>query len=119
VFPDWLVEHASRLTLLLPSSAIPELLQRDVMAGGVVIWSLWPGYLKEPSGERLRHALDDARVPLVLDHASGHAPVVDLQRLCEALKPDRLVPIHTEGAGRYEAFFNDVERHEDGEWWSV
>jgi ribonuclease J len=67
----------------------------------------------------LRQSLDDAGVPFVLDHASGHAPIVDLKRLSEALKPERLVPIHTEAADRFEVYFNNVERHQDGEWWSI
>ena len=66
-----------------------------------------------------QQALKAAGVPFVLDHASGHAPVADLRRLTNALHPTRLVPIHTDGAGRYAEFFDDVEIHADGEWWKV
>jgi ribonuclease J len=120
VYPEWLVAHASDITLLLPSSAVAELLKASVLSSnGVVIWSLWPGYLKEANSKRLQKALEVAGVPFVLDHASGHAPVADLQRLATALQPARLVPIHTEAADRYEEFFDAVEIHDDGEWWDV
>jgi ribonuclease J len=119
VFPEWLSEHATELVLLLPSSTVPELLRTGVLRDGVVVWSLWPGYLNDPSGRRLQALLEEAGVPLVLDHASGHAPVVDLQRLADALNPTRLVPIHTEASDRYDMYFNNVERHHDGEWWVV
>jgi ribonuclease J len=119
VFPEWLAEHAGELTLLLPSSTVHELLRAKVLSKGIVVWSLWPGYLRDPSGARLIASLEAAEVPLLLDHASGHAPVADLQRLVTALNPSKLVPIHTKGAERYEEFFNHVEVHRDGEWWSA
>jgi ribonuclease J len=119
VFPEWLRANASHLTLLMPSSAVPELLRGQVLEKGVVIWSLWPGYLKEPSGARMRRTLEAAGVPFVLDHASGHAPVADLQRLAAALRPGRVVPIHTEAGNRFDEYFADVEVHRDGEWWKV
>jgi ribonuclease J len=118
VFPEWLAEHAGEVTLLLPASTVPELLRSGVLANGAVVWSMWPGYLKEPSGTRLKELLTSNGVPFILDHASGHAPVADLQRLATALKPSRLVPIHTEGAGLYNEFFENVETHSDGEWWN-
>jgi hypothetical protein len=36
-------------------------------------------------------------------HTSGQAPVKDLQRLVEAMNPERV----------------DVERHADGDWWAL
>ena len=119
VFPEWLVDHRSEVTLLLSASSVPELLGTGVMRDGSVVWSLWPGYLKDPSGERLQRSLKNAGVPLILDHASGHAPVADLRRLCDALSPGRVVPIHTEAADHYEVYFDHVQRHQDGEWWSI
>jgi len=119
VFPEWLAEHAGKVTLLLPSSANAELLRAGVLTGGEVVWSIWPGYLKDSSGKRLITALKAADVPFAVDHASGHAGVADLQRLVCALTPTRLVPIHTEGADRYVDYFAHVDQHVDGEWWSV
>jgi ribonuclease J len=119
VFPDWLAGHAGDVTFLLPSSAVPELLRANVLEKGVVVWSLWPGYLQEPSGERLIESLASAGVSFVLDHASGHASISDLQRLAAALEPGKVVPIHTEGAHRYGELFDNVGFHEDGSWWDV
>jgi ribonuclease J len=119
VFPKWLVEHASEVTLLLPSSATAELLRDGVLTDGVVVWSMWPGYLDEPSGQRLMHSLELAGIPFVMDHSSGHASITDLQRLVAALDPGTVVPMHTEGADRYEEFFEHVVPQADGTWWSV
>jgi ribonuclease J len=119
VFPEGLVAHRPKVTLLMPSSSVPELLRAGVLHDGVVVWSLWPGYLREPSGARMRRALDSAGVPFLLDHASGHASVADLQRLAAALRPGKVVPIHTEAGDRFDEYFADVEMRPDGEWWEV
>jgi ribonuclease J len=119
VFPEWLLTNRSKVTLLMPSSTVPELLRADALQDGAVVWSLWPGYLNEPSGARMRRSLEAAEVPFVLDHASGHASVADLQRLATALRPGRVVPIHTEAGDRFDQYFDDVEPHRDGEWWAV
>jgi ribonuclease J len=53
-------------------------------------------------------------------HTSGHASVVDLKRLMEALEPDALVPVHTFEPERYpELFGSHVIFRNDGEWWEV
>jgi ribonuclease J len=119
VYPAWLAEHADRITLLQPSSALDELVAADVLAGGTVVWSLWPGYLREERTSRQLRRLEDAGVPLVVDHASGHATVEDLQRLAAALDPGAVVPIHTEGADAYGRLFDRVVPRADGEWWAA
>ena len=119
VFPEWLGEHAGEITLLQPSSAVAELLSAGLLADGTVVWSLWPGYLKDASGKRLLSSLESASVPFVLDHSSGHASVGDLQRMVAALRPGVVVPIHTEGATRYQGLFDAVEERHDGERWKV
>jgi ribonuclease J len=119
VFPEWLLANRPKVTLLMPSSTVPELLRANLLRDGVVIWSLWPGYLNEPSGAWMRRTLEAAGVPLVLDHASGHASVADLQLLATALRPGKVVPIHTEAGDRFDEYFADVQAHRDGEWWEV
>ncbi len=119
VFPEWMLANRNKVTLLMPSSTVSELLRAQVLHDGVVIWSLWPGYLREPSGARLPRTLEAAGVPFVLDHASGHASVADLQRLVAALRPGRVVPIHTEAGDRFDEYFAHVDVHPDGEWWEV
>ncbi len=119
VFPEWLADHAGEVTLLQPASTVPELLRTGVLVNGAVVWSMWPGYLRQRSGERLQQELKAASVPFVLDHASGHASVADLRRLVDALSPRSVVPIHTEAADRYHNVFGNVTLRDDGEWWTV
>jgi ribonuclease J len=119
VFPEWLADHAGEVTLLQPASTVPELLRAGVLVNGTVVWSMWPGYLLQRSGERLLRELEAALVPLALDHASGHARVTDLRRLVGALSPRCVVPIHTEAADHYHHVFENVTVRDDAEWWAV
>ena len=55
-------------------STVAELLRHDALkADGVVVSSVWSGYLREAAGRRLKETRVTAGVPLVEVHTSGHA----------------------------------------------
>jgi ribonuclease J len=118
-FPDEIREKASTLAMLIQGSTVAELVRADCLHGATAIWSLWPGYLDQPSGRRVRRLLEKCGVPLVQLHASGHARVVDLQAMAVAMAPTRLVPIHTSAPERFEQLFERADIHADGEWWDA
>lgn len=119
VFAEDLLADPGRFVVLSGSGTVPELVDDGALTHGTVVWSLWRGYLDEPSGARLTALLERAGIPLVHHHTSGHAPVSDLVRLVQAVDPGWVVPIHTEGAAAYSAHFPRVAPHDDGEWWTV
>jgi ribonuclease J len=57
------------------------------LQGAQAVWSMWPGYLQEPSGRRLSSLLASRSIPLRVHHTSGHASIPDLQRLARAIAP--------------------------------
>jgi ribonuclease J len=117
VYQEALAREPQRFLLHLPSSTAGELLRFGVLdQRSLAVWSLWDGYLAEPSGIRLQAALEAADVPLVHLHTSGHASVADLRRLVAALAAARVVPIHSEGGDRYSELFPNVDRQPDGVW---
>jgi ribonuclease J len=87
--------------------------------GAHAVWSMWPGYLKEPSGEKLKAFLHRLGIGMTIHHASGHAAIPDLQRLVAAIAAGKVVPIHSSAGDRFHEFVPGVERHGDGEWWDV
>jgi ribonuclease J len=89
------------------------------LTGAHAVWSMWPGYLKEDKQKPLLTFLGEREIPLTIEHTSGHASIADLQRLAAVLAPDRLVPIHSFGANRFDDLFEGVEQHPDGEWWEI
>ena len=120
IYPEELASSPSKYVFYVPSSVVFELCRSGVVdATGAVVWSLWSGYLRDGSGERVQQFLGERSIPLSTIHTSGHASVVDLQRLVDAVRPDRLVPMHSEATSRFVELFPNVERHDDGEWWDV
>lgn len=90
-----------------------------VPAGSALVWSMWIGYLDSESGRRLSDFCERHDIDFSIAHASGHADVKDLQTLVEAMRPSRVVPIHTEAGGDYAAVFSSAEVRSDGEWFEV
>jgi ribonuclease J len=90
-----------------------------VLPGAAAIWSMWPGYMKDGSGEKYVTWLATKGIPLTIEHTSGHASVADLKRLATALAPRRIVPIHSFGSLSYSDLFDDVDLQDDGSWWEV
>jgi ribonuclease J len=85
-----------------------------------VIYSQWLGYLdgNHPDyygSDRISACRSDPAVNFVYAHSSGHAPLMDLQKLAAALKPKMLVPIHTEDAEGFRSQFENVKTFMDGE----
>jgi ribonuclease J len=85
-----------------------------------VIYSQWLGYLDGTHADylgsyQIAAYRSDPAVNFVYAHTSGHAPVEDLKRLAEALKPKLLIPIHTEHGEDFSHIFANVVTHNDGQ----
>jgi ribonuclease J len=84
-----------------------------------VIYSQWKGYLECSNAEyfgaeQVSHYQSNLSVHFTYAHTSGHAPVGDLQRFAEALKPKMLVPVHTEHPNNFVDFFDNVIYFKEG-----
>lgn len=85
-----------------------------------VVYSQWVGYLDGNDldyfgSDNVAAYRTDPGVNFVYAHTSGHAPVQDLLRLAKALKPRKLVPIHTQHSEDFSQAFTNVVRLNDGE----
>jgi ribonuclease J len=121
IYRDKLGEMAARAVMLFRPAMLPDI---DLMPGAWtdarIIWSQWDGYLPSDANQAFQAALAARGVPLEIVHTSGHASIVDLKRLAEAMAPDALVPVHTFSGDRFaELFGTNVSRRMDGEWWEV
>jgi ribonuclease J len=119
IYPGKLVSDAAQLVMTFRISVADDLERAGCLGGAHAVWSMWPGYLDEPSGERLRDWLRQRDIPLSVVHSSGHASVEDLQRLAAAVSARHLVPIHTSSPQRFPDLFANVVLRDDGEWWRV
>lgn len=77
-----------------------------------LVWSQWYGYLT--GMDPVSRFSDEHHLPVHHVHTSGHATVSDLQRLVSAMKPARVVPIHTFSPEQYQAVFANVTMVPDG-----
>ena len=119
IFPEHLAAQAKELILVFRASMAKELERAECLSGAEVIWSMWPGYLQEERMTPFTEFLDRNEIPLTVVHSSGHATVEDLQRVAASAGAARVVPIHTNAPERYSGLFDNVEPHQDGEWWTV
>ena len=121
LYPKDLAGLADRVVLTFRGSMASELERAGCLTGASALWSLWPGYLSEPSGRQLHDWLDRQAIPLTVAHASGHATVEDLQHLVTAMRPERVVPIHTRAPELFQERFPGacIQLHRDGEWWQA
>ena len=117
ILPTQLAQAAPTSVMLFRPSMMEDVERAGCLNGSKLIYSLWSGYLKDAKEflEWLRHH----EIPLVECHTSGHASVWDLVRLRKAFSNAPVVPIHTLNADRFHELFGNVQRHNDGEWWSV
>jgi ribonuclease J len=119
VFEEHLAADPARYVAQFGLSVASAFERAGCLEGARAVWSLWPGYLKEPSGQKLTAFLQRARVTMSVEHSSGHASVPDLQRLAAAIAPGRIVPIHSLGSHLFARYFTGVTPEPDGAWWEV
>jgi len=118
IYDDELYERARELVLLFRESMTRDLERIGIPEESALVWSMWRGYLDNTSGRRLEAFRQRHGIELTFAHASGHASAQDLRELVVALRPHRVVPIHTEAPEEY-AILGIAERRMDGEWFTI
>jgi len=119
IFPAQLAQAAATSVMLFRPSMMKDVEAASCLVGSRLIYSLWPGYLKDAETKPFLEWLHRHEIPLNECHTSGHASVQDLVRLRKAFSNAPVVPIHTVNADLFEELFGNVQRQNDGEWWSV
>lgn len=119
VYPEQLKALSERSVILFRPSMVIDLEKADCLANASLIYSLWPGYLKEKRLGWFKDWMTKNKISLYHCHTSGHAPIFDLQRFAKAIKPDKLVPIHTFEPSLYQEYFKNIEIQNDGQWWTI
>jgi ribonuclease J len=120
IFEQEVAARANELVVTFRKSMEPTLAKSpNVLRQATAIWSQWPGYLDIPSGASTRDFCQRHGIPITIHHTSGHAGIADLQRLAKALKPGRVVPIHTSAPERFAQHFNNVAAFDDRVGWEV
>lgn len=116
IMKDEISATQSRIFILIKSSMRSYLEGIKNLGASPVIYSMWAGYLNEPSMEDFVRTLtkgDDRLIYRI--HTSGHADVSSLKRFVSRLRPDKILPIHTFGHQLYKDHFKNVMEISDGQ----
>ena len=73
------------------------------------IKSIWSGYWDEPNIERFRSWVEEHCESVKDIHSSGHADTQSLQRIVEHIRPQTIIPIHTDSPSSFGKLF--LENH--------
>jgi len=112
---DEIVDRREQMVLKLPVSALKKiskiLIKKNPFENVKYIFSMWKGYLDKDSYHQ--DYCNEYNAELVQVHVSGHAYLNDLKRFTRALKPKKLVPIHTLSGNDFESHFENVTLYDD------
>ena len=72
-----------------------------------LIKSIWNGYWDEPSTERFRGWVEEHCEAVKDIHSSGHADTKSLQRIVEHIRPQTIIPIHTDSPSSFGKIFSE------------
>lgn len=80
------------------------------------IYSMWPGYLERDTPlKEMRTYFHGKGVHFELLHTGGHAGILDLKKMVEAMKPSTIIPIHSFHSEEFLDEFSNVKLIKDGE----
>lgn len=119
IFIENFQDAPNKSVLLFRPSHRFDLERGKCLVGETYIYSQWEGYWEKGIYTQVNDWLEQQSIPIQSIHTSGHSSPVDLKRLVSAIKPGKLIPIHTFKPERYPELFSRVEIHNDGEWWDV
>lgn len=108
-------ENPAKIVMLARSSMVSDLASLENIDGASVIYSIWSGYLEEPSIQPLLRFIEKKNMRLTSIHTSGHAFVKTLKKVVKVLKPKTIIPIHTFHPNLYETLFPNIREVSDGE----
>ncbi len=70
-----------------------------------LVKSIWDGYWNGPNIERFRYWVEEHCEAVKDIHSSGHADTQSLQRIVEHVRPQTIIPIHTDSPSSFGALF--------------
>jgi len=101
--------------LICRGSLLDDIRQVGRFEHAVFIYSMYTGYMKEPSFSAINEFLKAENISMEVLHTSGHASFQDLKRLVKAVHPNILVPIHTFEPRMFKELHRNTRILADGE----
>ncbi|HPC43029.1 MAG TPA: MBL fold metallo-hydrolase [Spirochaetota bacterium] len=113
---DEIMDNPRNIMMIIRGSLLNSLKKFSYPEGSIFIYSMWEGYLKDKSMEKMMEFLNDNQIQRYILHTSGHATIDTLKYVVESIKPKALIPIHTFRPDQYNILgHHNIIRLEDGE----
>ncbi len=93
--------------VMLVRPSVVEFLQKIETEQIRFVKSIWSGYWEEPKTARFRGWIEAHCEELPDIHSSGHADIGSLRHIVEHIRPQTIIPIHTDSPDRFEDLFSD------------
>ncbi|HAH05954.1 MAG TPA: MBL fold metallo-hydrolase [Elusimicrobia bacterium] len=116
---DEIAKDPGRHVMVFRDSLLDDYTALGDWGKGVLIYSQWSGYRKDPGFAKVDAVLKRRGMDIKPCHTSGHASKAQLKRLVQALKPKILSPMHTFHAELARELWRNVELLEDGRSYEV
>ena len=71
---------------------------------GILVYSFWNGYKETEEMKNFLNECEKLGLKIVSIHTSGHADMHAIEELIKCVKPNRIIPIHTENAKWFDKF---------------
>ncbi|MBM3831849.1 MAG: hypothetical protein FJ403_00940 [Verrucomicrobia bacterium] len=91
----------------------------QIPEGSRCLYSYWSGYLDKPEWKECVAVLKQAGAEVIPCHTSGHIFAQDILRFVNAIKPHKVVPIHTFAPEAFRRHFPNARLLKDEETWAV
>ena len=82
---------------------LEKLSQEISFDGGILFYSMWGGYKEKEDIASFLKFMKDKGVRIVDLHTSGHADAQTIKALIDDVKPEYIIPVHTENADWFKA----------------
>jgi ribonuclease J len=108
-------QSANEIVMLVRPSMVSDLEHIPGLEGGIFIYSLWRGYLKEKNVQRLIDFTKSRNMTFQYLHTSGHAHLETLKKMINEIKPKCIIPIHSFHPDQYGILGFPIRGLRDGD----
>lgn len=91
---------------------LKSLSERMSFGGGLLIYSMWEGYKKQPQMQEFLQACVEMGLSVCSLHTTGHADEETIRALIDHTNPGEIIPVHTE-APEWFVKFRKIEQEEN------
>ena len=115
IYPEEITANPGKFFVLAKANKRLAFLTKGLASDKIkCIWSMWSGYLKDPDNPFVEFCKNNG-INYKQIHTSGHATIMDLNRLANAVNPKLMVPVHTFYPDDYQQFKVPLHVMNDGD----